>query len=135
LVSPALRVVATSGGLIDWAALNERFENRTAFIDKLLTKMLDGHAKTPEKLRHAAEEGDFKTLAFLAHSLKGLTGNLAMPALYAQSRSAEDVSRQALENASDATPAEAQAAAEKLAEQMDALLLEIAQHLELPVNS
>jgi PAS domain S-box-containing protein len=135
LVSPALRAVATSGGLIDWAALNERFENRTAFIDKLLTKMLDGHAKTPEKLRHAAEEGDFKTLAFLAHSLKGLTGNLAMPALYAQSRSAEDVSRQALENASDATPAEALAAAEKLAEQMDALLLEIAQHLELPVNS
>jgi CheY-like chemotaxis protein len=132
--SAAIPAAEASSSLIDWAALNERFNNRTAFIDKLLATVLKDHAPTPVNLRLAVRAGDFKTLAFLAHSLKGLTGSLSAQAIYAQSRTAEDAARLALENAAEETLEVARQAAEILAEQMDALLQEITLHLEPPAN-
>ena len=132
--SAAVPAAEASSSLIDWAALNERFNNRTAFIDKLLATVLKDHAPTPVNLRLAIRTGDFKTLAFLAHSLKGLTGSLSAQAIYVQSRTAEDAARLALENAAEETLEVARQAAEILAEQMDALLQEITLHLEPPAN-
>ena len=61
----------------------------------MLETALESHVETPEKLRQAARAGDLAALAFLTHSLKGLTGNLSAPALYALSREAEDTVRAA----------------------------------------
>jgi CheY-like chemotaxis protein/HPt (histidine-containing phosphotransfer) domain-containing protein len=72
-----LSTSAVSKGTIDWATLEERFKGRQAFIRKLTQTVLDTHSNSPDKLRDLAEKQDLEGLAFLAHSLKGLSGNLA----------------------------------------------------------
>ncbi|MDP2809482.1 MAG: PAS domain S-box protein [Rhodocyclaceae bacterium] len=67
---------APTFAVIDRAALDLRFNGRTAFIRKLVQTVLDSDSETPAKLRLLAETGDFAGLVFLAHSLKGLAGNL-----------------------------------------------------------
>ena len=67
--------------LIDWQVLDKRFRGKQDFIDQLAHSALESHAESPEKLGLFASTGDFKALAFLAHSLKGLSGNLAAPAV------------------------------------------------------
>ncbi len=62
--------------IIDWAALEQRFNGRQDFIDKLVSTTLASHATTPAKLREAAGRADLDAVAFIAHSLKGLGGNL-----------------------------------------------------------
>ncbi|MDP2751795.1 MAG: PAS domain S-box protein [Rhodocyclaceae bacterium] len=63
--------------VIDHAALNARFSGKTAFIRKLAQSVLDSQSESPAKLRHLAETNDFAGLGFLAHTLKGLAGNLS----------------------------------------------------------
>ena len=121
-------------GLIDWAVLNARFPGRTAFIRTLLGTVLESHAATPEKLRCAVRAGDLEALAFLGHSLKGLSGNLAAPSLYAQARAVDEQARLATENATQVALKLAGESADKLAMGMQALLLELAQHLDRPTH-
>jgi HPt (histidine-containing phosphotransfer) domain-containing protein len=63
--------------MIDWSTLTERFKGRTTFIRKLANTALDTHADSPDKLRRLVRDRDFEGLAFVAHSIKGLAGNLA----------------------------------------------------------
>jgi len=115
---------------IDWAALNARFKGHAGFIEKLLHLVLENHAQTPAKLRQAALEGDAAALAFLIHNLKGLTGNLVAPALFALTKEAEAAARAAgAENSPEALKL-ACAATDKLVNQLEALLREVAQHLD-----
>ncbi len=133
LPQPA-RSANEESGLIDWAVLNARFPGRTAFIRSLLETVLEGHAATPEKLRCAVRAGDFEALAFLGHSLKGLSGNLAAPGLHAQAREVDERARLATENATQETLKLAGESAEKLAAGMQTLLLELARHLDRPTH-
>jgi PAS domain S-box-containing protein len=82
-----------AGEQIDWAALVKRFDGRQDFIDKLLRTVRDNHADTVAKLREAIAGGDGQAVAFIAHGLKGLAGNLAAPALQAKARQVETTIR------------------------------------------
>ncbi|MCX7173026.1 MAG: PAS domain S-box protein [Proteobacteria bacterium] len=72
--SAALPVPAA--GLIDHTALLARFKGRRAFIARLAASVCKHHSTTPVKLREATGAGNRETLAFIAHSLKGVAGNL-----------------------------------------------------------
>jgi PAS domain S-box-containing protein len=106
-------------GLIDQGALLERFNGRWGFIAKLAATMRETHRETPAKLRAAASSGDGQVLAFLAHSLKGLAGNLEAASV---SGLAERTARTAR-----AGSEEAFSLGSDLAEALDKLLAELAQ--------
>jgi HPt (histidine-containing phosphotransfer) domain-containing protein len=63
-------------GLIDWPALLERYQQRRDFVFKLLQSMRDSQRQTPTNLQRAIRQRDWDSLHFIAHSLKGLCGNL-----------------------------------------------------------
>ncbi len=66
-----------SGGEVDWALLDKRFKGKRSFIQTIVRSTLAGHADAPEQLRQLVASRDYAALAFLAHSLKGIFGNLA----------------------------------------------------------
>lgn len=63
------------------------------FVRKLAQTVIDTHAGAPEQLRMLAKSGNFDELALLAHSLKGLTGNLAATAAQSLSAATEKEAR------------------------------------------
>ncbi|MCP5279236.1 MAG: Hpt domain-containing protein [Thiobacillus sp.] len=67
---------------IDWAKLEARFKGKRDFVDKLARTALHSQGDSPGKLRQAAGYGDFEALAFAAHSLKGMSGNLMADELH-----------------------------------------------------
>lgn len=71
-------------GLVDWPALLSRYQCRHDFIDKLLRTACDSQANVPQRLRQAAQDRDLKAVAFLAHNLKSLAGNLCAERLATQ---------------------------------------------------
>jgi CheY-like chemotaxis protein len=73
---------ADAGG-IDWPALAARYNNRQAFIERLIAMLLDSQRDTPAKLRAAARAGGAETLASLAHGIKGVAGNMEAHGLHA----------------------------------------------------
>jgi len=93
--------VAGCGGAvrIDWAALSVRYGVKPAFIDKLVATVRDSQGETPAKLRAAAREKDAEGVAFIAHNLKGLGGNLEIHALHKLAKEAEDAARAGQESA------------------------------------
>ena len=91
--APPPSAAEAASALIDWAALSKQFDARHAFIDKLLETARQSQRETPEKLRAAARHGDRETLAFLAHSLKGVCGNIHAKGAYALARQTEDSAR------------------------------------------
>ncbi|MEW6514266.1 MAG: ATP-binding protein [Pseudomonadota bacterium] len=68
---------APSAGMVDWALLEKRFKGKRSFIQNIVRSTLTGHADAAEQLRELAAKRDFPAIAFLAHSLKGVFGNLA----------------------------------------------------------
>jgi CheY-like chemotaxis protein/HPt (histidine-containing phosphotransfer) domain-containing protein len=62
--------------LVDWPALLNRFKGRREFVDKLVVTVLRTHQNTSARLRDAARAGDLDGIVFVAHSLKGMGGNL-----------------------------------------------------------
>ncbi len=102
---------------IDWAALSDRYGGRQTFIDKLLNTVLTTQAETPEQLREAARCRDMATLAFLGHSVKGVTGNVEARDLHELARRLQDGAR--------AGHAKAAALGLQLADGLDTLLASI----------
>ena len=101
-------------GPIDWTALSARYGQRASFIDKLLATVLANHGESPERLRAAAQAGEFQTLRMLAHAIKGVAGNLDAQALTELAGGVELAARDAR--------AEALIQAEQLADLFDAML-------------
>ena len=62
---------------IDWELLDRRFKGKHSFILKIFGSTLTAHAGAADRLRTLAAAKDFEALAFLAHTLKGVFGNLA----------------------------------------------------------
>lgn len=105
-------------GLVDWSGLRARYPGRQAFVTKLATIALSSEQETPAKLRAAAAQQDHVALAFIAHSLKGVGGNLMAQGVLELAARAESAARQC-------EPPAAMLAAE-LADQVEVLLAELA---------
>jgi CheY-like chemotaxis protein/HPt (histidine-containing phosphotransfer) domain-containing protein len=73
---PAAPSGSDGSAAIDWSALEARFKGKREFVRRLAANMVQTHADSPARLREAARCGDVKTIAFLAHSIKGMAGNL-----------------------------------------------------------
>ncbi len=65
-----------SGEVIDWTRLEARFNGKRDFVEKLLRTAASSQAESPAKLRAAAQAGNQGDMAFIAHALKGMGGNL-----------------------------------------------------------
>jgi HPt (histidine-containing phosphotransfer) domain-containing protein len=107
--------------LVDWPALMAQYGGREEFIARLLNMAVAGQRDVPARLRTAAEQGDWEGLAFVAHSLKAIGGNLK----------AHDVRELAArtESAAKAMDPGATALAADLADLVDALLAELSRRL------
>jgi signal transduction histidine kinase/HPt (histidine-containing phosphotransfer) domain-containing protein len=104
---------------VNWAALNEQFGGRQAFIAKLVATTLRSNTPKVQALRDAAGQQDFRQLAELAHFLKGTAASIkAAPveALAAQT-----------ENAARAGQLQAWALAPQLANAVEEMLAALAQ--------
>jgi PAS domain S-box-containing protein len=80
------------GGSVDWTALTTRYKGKLPLIRRLARSVLDGHAEEPQKLLALAASGDYASLAFIAHGIKGYAGQLCARDL---SEQAAEVERQA----------------------------------------
>ena len=112
------RPVPLAAGGIDWAALLARYNGRQAFVGKLAATALATHQQTPATLRRAAQQADYEALAFAAHALKSLAGNLLARDVEALAREVEQLAR--------AGDAQAAMQAEALAQAVDCLLQALA---------
>ncbi|MGB0127359.1 MAG: PAS domain S-box protein [Rhodocyclaceae bacterium] len=75
-VRPQAVAYGGAAGLIDWTAVEARFKGKRDFVRRLAANMVQTHADSPARLREAAAAGDLESIAFLAHSIKGMAGNL-----------------------------------------------------------
>jgi CheY-like chemotaxis protein len=104
--------------LIDWTALQLRFDGRQGFINKLIDNALDGTQQaTVNKLRTAINGLDMDNIKLLAHSLKGLASVFEAQTLLELAQQTE----QAAKNQSE----QAYTLGEQLANTLDSLIEEL----------
>ncbi len=108
----------TARDVIDWAKLEARFNGKRDFVDKLVKTAVSSQTDSPAQLRAALANADYKTLAFLSHSLKGMGGNLMAEELHALAARAEAAAR--------GETADALELAERLAQAVERLLAALA---------
>jgi PAS domain S-box-containing protein len=108
-------------GLVDWPALMAQYGGREDFVTKLATMAVTGQRDVPAKLRNAVTQGDLDALAFVAHSLKAIGGNL-------KAHGVKELAART-ESAAKAREPQAAALAAELADLFDALLAELSQRL------
>lgn len=106
--------------MIDWAGLEAHYRDRPHMIGKLVEVALRGEGEKAAKLRAAAAQGDLEALAFLAHGLKGVGGNLKATAFRELAAQTEAAAR--------AGKPEAATLAGQLAAATEVLLAELAIH-------
>ncbi|WP_169558556.1 PAS domain S-box protein [Uliginosibacterium gangwonense] len=82
LALPAKQAAVRVSSLINWAALAERYNGRPGFAEKVLDIFVRTHAETGEKLREAVQKADLQAIRYIAHSLRGVTGNIEAPELH-----------------------------------------------------
>ena len=98
---------------IDWEALERRFAARPAFVRRLGQMLLQGQSGMPARLRELAACGDYAQIAFVAHTIKGVAGNL-------MARPAESLARETEAAARGSSP-EALQLAMRLAEAIETM--------------
>jgi len=79
---------------INWEALEERFPGRASFIDRLAQTLLRTQGETPARLREAVAHDDRAAIVFIAHTLKGMAGNLMAERLHGLARDTEMAARE-----------------------------------------
>jgi signal transduction histidine kinase/CheY-like chemotaxis protein len=104
-----------TAGIVDWGALLARYPQ--TFIDRLVQSVLSSHQDTAAKLRNYIQQKDLAEIAFLAHAMKGVSGNIKAQAVFDQCRATEQAARQGGVGAFDM--------AEELALLIDAMLSEL----------
>lgn len=121
---PILKAVPrlSSPGEIDWQALDASFKGKKQLIERLLKTASENYCATPDKLRQLAERGANAEIAFVAHSLKGLAGNLQARAIQALASETEQAAKSGGKNC--------RAMAEQLSLRFEAMLAEINERLE-----
>ena len=66
---------------LDWEGLVSLYGKKPGLLQRAVQSVLQHNATTAEKLRQAASAQDWDTLVFVAHSLKGVAGNIRAPQL------------------------------------------------------
>jgi two-component system sensor histidine kinase/response regulator len=61
---------------IDWPRVEAQYHDKAAFLQRLLSLILQGNLAKPDVLRQAAASSDYKALATHGHGLKGLSGDV-----------------------------------------------------------
>jgi signal transduction histidine kinase/HPt (histidine-containing phosphotransfer) domain-containing protein/AmiR/NasT family two-component response regulator len=123
-----LRQAGTSSGniatdeIIDWSVLNLRFRGKHDFVKKLFRTVLSDHTGAPARFRALGSSGDFSGLALLAHSFKGMAGNIAARPVTELAAKVEAMARQ--EDSAVVT------FAQQLAEKIEELLAVLKQHID-----
>jgi len=103
--------------IMDWAAFTRRYRKRNDFMVRLLWVARTSLEGASAKLREAIRQNDLEAIKFIAHSLKGSSGNLEATGLQELARETETRVRQAAPDALEL--------AEKLAGQVETLLQEL----------
>ena len=80
--------------LLDWPVLRQRFAANSGFVDKLLQALLDSHHDTPEKLDQAIQNSNYAEIAFIAHGIKGVAGNIEAKEIFTQAKLLEHLAHQ-----------------------------------------
>lgn len=62
--------------VLDKQGLMERYQGREAFVEKLLRLAESEYQNSVSQIRQVVEQGDFSELRVLAHTLKGMSGNI-----------------------------------------------------------
>ncbi|HEX8963776.1 MAG TPA: MASE3 domain-containing protein [Rhodocyclaceae bacterium] len=107
---------------IDWAALHQQMGARPGLIARLVRMALAAHADKGERIRVAAADARYEELAALAHTLRGVAGNLKARAVMELARRLEEAARQ--------NRAEAAGFAASAADAADRMLAELKAHAE-----
>ena len=97
--SSAARRLDTASPAVDWPGMEARYGAKPDFLLRLLSAALGSQEETPQRMRDAAETGDFSLMVSLAHSLKGTAGTLMANNLMDQARAVETASREAVPQA------------------------------------
>jgi PAS domain S-box-containing protein len=107
--------------LINWPELERQYEDRQAFLVRLLSTMLQSCAAKPARLRELMALGDFVELSREAHSLKGMASAVMPDSLRQLAVLTEQQARQEDE--------QAKSSALQLAAGVEELMKEIRSHL------
>jgi HPt (histidine-containing phosphotransfer) domain-containing protein len=76
--------------LLDWAAIQERFEGDVALFCEIARLFLEDHQKRVSVMQDALACRDCKTLERVAHSLRGSVSNFAASEAIAATRTLEE---------------------------------------------
>ncbi len=112
--------------IVDWAALASSLPGGASFVDKVVAVSLQSQALTPQRLREAARASDIEALRFLAHSVKGMSGNLKAQGVF-------ELARQCELSAHAAQVDQSAEQAIQLATALDTMLAEMSSHQEAPL--
>ena len=93
----------TGAPLVDWDGLAARYAGKQDFIARLAATVRDAHADEPATLRRAAATGDFSAIAFRAHGVKSMAGNIMSTPVQAAAAAAEAAARRNDPSAADLT--------------------------------
>jgi HPt (histidine-containing phosphotransfer) domain-containing protein len=83
----------TTGKTFDGQALLDKLGGDQEFVLQLLGVALRSSAAWPAELRSACNQGDYESLAKLAHKVKGTAGDLVAEPLREQARDTELAAR------------------------------------------
>jgi PAS domain S-box-containing protein len=107
--------------LINWPELERQYQDRQAFLVRLLSTMLQSCAAKPARLRERTALGDFVELSREAHSLKGMASTVIPDSLRQLAVLTEQQAKQEDE--------QAKSSALQLAAGVEELMKEIRSHL------
>jgi signal transduction histidine kinase/DNA-binding response OmpR family regulator len=117
----------TVDSAIDWQKLEIRFKGKRAFVQKIFQSILANHTNAPARLRELSGAADYDALAFLAHGLKGIAGNIAATPQQDLAARTESLARQ--------RDPHSLTLARELAESLEALLAELNDYLAEAASS
>jgi len=105
------------GGMVDWDKLLAQFRGREAAVQRIAATVLRTQGEAPAQLRELAARRDFEGLSRLAHSLKGMGGNIMATRIFDLGKSVDAAAREQSEAAV--------AGAEELALAVEEMLREV----------
>jgi len=127
--APAPATVQEQNGagmqIIDWDRLRAQF--KPVLVNRLMEMVINNHSQTPTQIRNMLSQRDFAGLAFVAHKLKGMGGNIMSQPIYELGARTEEAARGETD--------EALQLAEQLAKAMELLLDELTTYQSLQVHA
>lgn len=117
--APAWEEGPASTGLIDWDSFSRRCGARAELMNKLVELARDGQQNTPGRLRHLVQTRKMQDLSVLAHTVRGVAGNLQAHRLMELASTLEHAANAQSDNVPALTEQVAQLTAQFVAELAD----------------